>query len=47
MKKPEGPVFFGTMVELRSFPSILYGLLVTEGSLGSIQIDMLGYSQYF
>jgi pimeloyl-ACP methyl ester carboxylesterase len=39
--------FFGTMVELHSFPSIFYGLLVTEGSLGSIQIDMLGYSQYF
>ncbi len=39
--------FFGTMVELHSFPSILYGLLVTEGSLGSIQIDILGYNQYF
>ncbi len=39
--------FFGTMVELHSFPSILYGLLVTEGSLSSIQIDMLGYNDYF
>jgi pimeloyl-ACP methyl ester carboxylesterase len=39
--------FFGTMVELHSFPSILYGLLVTEGSFGRIQIDMLGYNQYF
>lgn len=39
--------FFGTMVELHSFPSILYGLLVTEGSLGGIQIDMLGYNDYF
>jgi hypothetical protein len=39
--------FFGTMVELHSFPSILYGLLVTEGSFGHIQIEMLGYNQYF
>jgi hypothetical protein len=39
--------FFSTMVELHSFPSILYGLLVTEGSFGRIQIDMLGYNQYF
>lgn len=36
-----------TMKELHSPPSFLYGLLVTEGSLGRIQIDMLGYSQYF
>ena len=35
------------MKELHSFPSIFYGLLVTEGSLGSFQIDMLGYTQYF
>lgn len=39
--------FLGTMKELHSFPSIFYGLLVTEGSLGSFQIDMLGYNQYF
>ena len=39
--------FLGTMKELHSFPSIFYGLLVTEGSLGSFQIDMLGYTQYF
>jgi hypothetical protein len=42
-----GLQFFGTMVELHSFPSILYGLLVTESSLGRIQIDMLGYTEYF
>jgi len=37
----------GAMVELHSPPSFLYGLLVTEGSLGAIQVDMLGYSAYF
>jgi hypothetical protein len=39
--------FFSTMVELHLPPSILYGLLVTESSLGRIQIDMLGYNEYF
>jgi hypothetical protein len=35
-----------TMVELHSPASILYGLLVTESSLGGIRIDMLGYSTF-
>ena len=39
--------FFSTMVELHLPPSILYGLLVTESSLSRIQIDMLGYNEYF
>ena len=40
-----GLQFFG--IKLHSFPSILDGLLVTESSLGRIQIDMLGYTEYF
>ena len=35
-----------TMVELHSPSSILYGLLVTKGSLRGIRIDMLGYSTF-
>jgi hypothetical protein len=35
------------MIELHSLPSILYGLLVTEDRFSGIQIDMLGYNQYF
>jgi hypothetical protein len=38
---------FGTMVDLHYRPSMLYGLLVTEGRLGGFRIDMLGYSSYF
>jgi pimeloyl-ACP methyl ester carboxylesterase len=37
----------GTMKDLHYRPSMLYGLLVKEGSLGTIRIDMLGYSSYF
>lgn len=36
-----------TMVSLHSMSSVLYGLLVTEGNLGTIQVDMLGYGEYF
>jgi|GEM_PF-4520722 len=36
-----------TMVGLHGHPSILYGLLVTEGVWGPIEVDMLGYSEYF
>jgi hypothetical protein len=35
------------MIELHYMPSILYGLLVTESSLGGFTIDMLGYGTYF
>jgi len=35
------------MYDLHLNPSVLYGLLVTEDSLGSITIDLLGYVAYF
>jgi len=35
------------MVELHKCASCLYGLLVTEDRFGGIQIDMLGYNDYF
>jgi hypothetical protein len=35
------------MIELHYMPSVLYGLLVTESSLGGFTIGMLGYGTYF
>lgn len=35
------------MYDLHQTPSVLYGLLVTENTWGTIVIDALGYRQYF
>ncbi len=35
------------MYDLHQNPSVLYGLLVTENTWGTIVIDALGYRRYF
>jgi len=39
------PAVLLTMFEAHGNSSVLYGLLVTEDSWGSITVDMLGYKE--
>ena len=41
------PAVLLAMIEAHRNSSVLYGLLVTEDSWGSITVDMLGYKEYF